>query len=131
MLFCFVGYLGVRRLPFGAVEGIGIGIFIGFSCDYCVHIVQIFYHSIHAAKQIPRQLIKMEAIANIVCHHAGPSLYGAALTTCGSCLPLLFCRMGVLSQFGELIIMVTSTSMMLAFTFLLPMLTILAENPCR
>ena len=130
ILICFVGYLGNRGLPFGAVEGIGIGIFIGFSCDYCVHISKIFDEALGHAKSVPTIDIPISSVAEATCKHCGPSLYGAALTTCWACFPLLFCRMNVLSQFGELIIMVTFTSLLLSMTFLLPVFIIFSHGPC-
>ena len=94
VLICFVGYLVQRGYRLGIVEAIATTIFIGFACDYCVHIAQVHASMRHAsvaeqrggggggggAERLTRTLV-----------HAGPSLYGAALTTVGAALPLLFC----------------------------------------
>ena len=78
-----------------------------------------------------RSHVSLQGITCVVFHHAGPSLYGAALTTAGSCFPLIFCRMKILRQMGELIIMCTITALLLGLTFLGPLLAILCENPLR
>ena len=49
----------------------------------------------------------------------------------GSCFPLIFCRMKILRQMGELIIMCTITALLLSLTFLGPVLCILTENPLK
>ena len=40
VLVCFVGYLEQRGYGLGIVEAIATTIFIGFACDYCVHVAQ-------------------------------------------------------------------------------------------
>lgn len=101
VLFCFMGWLGLRGFPFGAIEGIGIGIFIGFSCDYCVHVSQAYFVDLRGDRKLFKEKKEgmkeyfynvaivssdenphpLKSVAETVFHHAGPSLYGAALTT--------------------------------------------------
>ena len=41
VLVSFVGYLSARGYTFGVVEAIATTIFIGFACDYCVHVLSV------------------------------------------------------------------------------------------
>ncbi|KOO27414.1 hypothetical protein Ctob_009964 [Chrysochromulina tobinii] len=42
VLICFIGYLVERGYELGVIEAIATTIFIGFACDYCVHIGQVY-----------------------------------------------------------------------------------------
>ena len=122
VLICFVGYLVQRGYRMGIVEAIATTIFIGFACDYCVHIAQV--HSAQrggggggrGAERLTRTL-----------EHAGPSLYGAALTTVGAALPLLFCFVVVFRQMGEFISVCTCFSFAVALTLIAPATCVAAD----
>merc|ERR1719502_99752 len=150
ILFVFIGYVAQRGYAFGIVESIALSLFIGFSCDYCVHIAQIYAHEkshhghkehgdqadgkagshggSHSSGHTPRAANQETILVNVIVH-AAPSLYGAALTSAGACLPLVFCQIMVFSEMGELVIMCTVTSLTLAVTFLAPWLCFLSEKP--
>ena len=49
---------------------------------------------------------------------AAPSVFGAAVTTIGSCAPLLACEIQILSKMGEYIVMCTVFSLAIALTML-------------
>ena len=53
---------------------------------------------------------------------AGPSLFGAALTTIAAAAPLLFCRVLLFRQMGEFILACTILSLLVAMTLLVPLL---------
>ena len=65
--------------------------------------------------------------------HAGPSLYGAALTTVGAALPLLFCYVVVFRQMGEFISVCTGFSFAVALTLIAPAVCVAADlaGGCR
>lgn len=122
ILLCFLGYVASRGLPFGPVEAVALTVFIGFACDYCVHIAQLHH--------LWRPLLPLrggEAVFSRILTHAGPSLYGAALTTVGACVPLLWCQVIVFVEFGELILVCALISLAVALTLLAPALS-LAED---
>jgi len=74
--------VAICQWPLGAMEALSITIFVGMSCDYCLHIAHAFMHS-----QAPSAHLKVrEALAII-----GNSVLGAAVTTFGSCIFLLLC----------------------------------------
>ena len=74
--------VAICQWPLGAMEAHSITIFVGMSCDYCLHIAHAFMHS-----QAPSAHLKVrEALAII-----GNSVLGAAVTTFGSCIFLLLC----------------------------------------
>ena len=59
--------------------------------------------------------------------HAGPSLYGAALTTVGAALPLLLCYVVVFRQMGEFISVCTCFSFAVALTLIAPAVCVAAD----
>ena len=129
MLVCFVGYLAQRGYGLGIVEAIATTIFIGFACDYCVHISQV-----HASVAVrdgggPRGVERLVRTLT----HAGPSLYGAALTTVGAALPLLFCNVVVFRQMGEFIAVCTCFSFAVALLLIAPAICVVTDSAggCR
>ena len=98
VLNIFFAYLTVRDYTFGMIESIAITIFIGFACDYCVHIAQTHICTI-------AEIGSLDVVHKIkhTLGHAGPALFSSALTTAGSALPLLFCNIFVFRQMGEFI----------------------------
>ena len=113
VLICFLGYLAQRGYAIGAVEAIATTIFIGLSCDYCVHCLQ--------AHRAGGGSLRHTLIS------AGPSLWGAAMTTAGAAAPLLFCRVMPFQQLGEFIIVCTAFSLAISLGLLTPLLSI---SPC-
>ena len=57
--------------------------------------------------------------------HAGPSLYGAALTTVAAAAPLLVCDVLIFRQMGEFIMVVTVLSLLISLSLVAPWLHIL------
>jgi len=110
VLVCFVGYLVERGYELGVVEAIATTIFIGFACDYCVHVAQV-QRSSHGS------------FARVL-EHAGPSLYGAALTTAASAAPLMLCEVVLFQQMGEFIVVCTAISLLVALTLIAPVVHI-------
>ena len=110
VLVCFVGYLTLRGYELGVIEAIATTIFIGLACDYCVHVLQVH-----------------RASGGDLAHtlsHAGPSLFGAAVTTVGSAAPLLFCKVVPFQMLGEFICACTVLSFLVALTLIAPLVTL-------
>ena len=61
----------------------------------------------------------------------GAPLCGAAMTTIGSCLPLLWCEIEILSKLGEFIVTCTTISIGVALTMLAPLLCVFEEGASR
>ena len=146
MLICFGGYLVQRGYRLGIVEAIATTIFIGFACDYCVHVAQV-HAAMHRATRIAPDAAQRgggggggggggsrgaERLARTLMH-AGPSLYGAALTTVGAALPLLFCYVVVFRRMGEFISVCTGFSFAVALTLIAPAVCVAADvaDACR
>ena len=115
VLVCFVGYLSQRGFQLGVIEAIATTIFIGFACDYCVHVCQVHRSS-------------SGSLAHTLCH-AGPSLYSAALTTAGAAAPLLACRIVIFRQLGEFIVVCTAISLGVALSLIAPAMDALGRRP--
>ena len=68
---------------FGAIEAVGVTVFIGMSVDYALHIAHGYHSSQHKTR-----LEKVRATLT----HLGVSILGGAITTGGSAVFLLFCK---------------------------------------
>lgn len=115
VLICFVGYLAQRGFRLGVIEAVATTIFIGFACDYCVHVCQV-----HRGGSLARTLA-----------HAGPSLFSAALTTIAAATPLMACRILIFRQMGEFIVVCTSISLGVALSLVAPGLDLLRNRTRR
>ena len=110
VLACFMGYLVQRGGALGVMEAIAATIFIGFSCDYAVHVLQAHRNGGHRLA--------------VTLAHAGPSLTSAALTTAGAAAPLLFARIMLFRTFAEYIIVCTVLSLAVSLTLIAPLIDI-------
>ena len=125
------------RYALGVVEAIATTIFIGIACDYCVHVCSVAAN-VRAHGHRPRDCMgestrngedpassaAAAAMAQLL-GHAGPSLYGAALTTVAAAAPLLVCDVLIFRQMGEFIMVVTVLSLLISLSLVAPWLHIL------
>jgi multidrug efflux pump subunit AcrB len=114
----------VLRWTFGAIEAIGLILFVGFSVDYTLHVAEAFHHA------------PMPKVENAL-HHVGWAVVSAAFTTTGSAFFLFFCTVQVFVKFGGAIILNSAWSLLFALVFFPALLTILparyheeAYEPC-
>jgi hypothetical protein len=147
VLVAFIGYLSARGYALGVVEAVATTIFIGFACDYCVHVLSVAEHTHrHAASAAAAAAAAASAASasaaaatsasapasasydaaprlplSETLGRAAPSLYGAALTTVAAAAPLLFCRVLLFQQMGEFIVVCTSISLLCALTLIAPL----------
>ena len=105
----------IMNWSLGAMEALSITIFVGMSCDYCLHIAHAFMHS-HAKNA---HLKVREALAII-----GNSVLGAAVTTFGSCIFLLLCSIVFFFKMGIIIAINTICSVWFALVFFPALLTL-------
>ena len=99
-LFSVMGY------TFGAIEAIGVTIFVGMSVDYSLHLAHAFHHATGTSRKRKLQ----DALTAL-----GVSILGGAITTGGASIFLLFCRIYLFVQLGVMMLMNTLT----AFTYTL------------
>ena len=93
IVLTLLGFLfGILQWTFGAIEAVGVTIFVGMSVDYCLHTAHGYAHS---AEETRKGKVT-EALT-----HLGVSILGAFITTAGSTLFLfptwiyLFYQLGV------------------------------------
>ena len=116
IVITLLGFLfSIMQYTFGAIEAVGVTIFVGMSVDYSLHVG----HAFHAATSRSREGKMREALTTI-----GVSIFGGALTTAGSSIFLLFCHIYLFHQLG--VMMLTNTLVALAYTLfcLCPILVI-------
>jgi len=105
----------VMQWSLGAMEALSITVFVGMSCDYCLHIAHAFMHS--NATSAPLKV--REALAII-----GNSVLGAAVTTFGSCIFLLLTTIVFFYKMGIIIAVNTICSLWFALVFFPSLLTL-------
>jgi len=116
VLTCLLGVLiGVMGRPFGAIEALSIIVLAGMSVDASLHIA----HSYDHAKQTT-----MLGRAQQTLGQTGPSVLFGAITTAGAAAILGFCEIALFNDFGMVIALNTSFSLVIAFFFLLPALLV-------
>merc|ERR1711871_1643723 len=108
-LFAVLGY------TFGAIEAVGVTIFVGMSVDYALHMAH-GYHSAHGAT-------RFEKIRDALTH-LGISIIGGAITTAGAAIFLFFCHMYLFIQLGTMMFMNTVLALFFSLIFLSSMLMV-------
>jgi hypothetical protein len=101
-MICLMGW------PLGAMEALSVTIFVGLACDYCLHLAHAFKHSTACSGKL-----RVRQALTVV----GNSILGAAITTAGSCLFLLFCVIVFFKKMGLVIIFNTLGSVYFALVF--------------
>ena len=131
LIVIFIGYLASRSYEFGPAEAIAVSIFVGFACDYCVHVAQVHHRTSQSLRDELRcasAATRSERAMTTTIAHTGPALFGAGLTTVGSCVPLIACEIQILARLGEYIVCCTVFSLGVALTMLAPLLCVAAES---
>ena len=108
-LFAVLGY------TFGAIEAVGVTIFVGMSVDYALHMAH-GYHSAHGST-------RFEKIRDALTH-LGISIIGGAVTTAGAAVFLFFCHMYLFVQLGTMMFMNTVLALFYSMIFLTAMLRV-------
>merc|ERR1711871_590255 len=109
-LFAVLGY------TFGAIEAVGVTIFVGMSVDYALHMAH-GYHSAHGST-------RFEKIRDALTH-LGISIIGGAVTTAGAAVFLFFCHMYLFVQLGTMMFMNTTLALYFSL-FFMPALLVIA-----
>merc|ERR1711871_513687 len=109
-LFAVLGY------TFGAIEAVGVTIFVGMSVDYALHMAH-GYHAIHEKTRYG----KVKGALT----HLGVSILGGAITTAGAAIFLFFCHLYFFIQLGTMMFMNTTLALFYSL-FFMPALLVIA-----
>lgn len=121
IFLCLGGVIfAMFKIPFGAVEALGISIFIGLSANYSLHVVHAYYH----AKGINR----VEKVTEAIFAVGGP-IVASALSTMGASAFLFGCRTWVFVELGILVCSITAMALLYSMTFLLAWLALAGPLP--
>lgn len=85
---------GIAGYPFGAIEAVGVTIFVGLSVDYILHAA----HGYSESKKTQRRDKVTDMLTRL-----GISIVGGAATTAGSCIFLFFCHIFLFVQLGVML----------------------------
>jgi len=111
-----IGFLfAIMQYTFGAIEAVGITIFVGMSVDYALHMAH-GYHSIHAKTRFG----KVQGALT----HLGVSILGGAITTAGASIFLFFCHLYFFIQLGTMMFMNTTLALLFSMIFMPALLVI-------
>jgi hypothetical protein len=120
IVICLAGLMfGAFGWTFGVVEAIGLIVFVGFSVDYSLHIIEAYNQSGHSARfaRVREALVQ-----------AGSAVFSAAVTSLGAGTFILFCSIKVFVQFGMVVILNTCLSMLFSFCFLCAVLMVIGPT---
>merc|ERR1712072_894249 len=116
IVMTLVGFLfAVMGYTFGAIEAVGVTIFVGMSVDYGLHMAHGF-HSAHGSN-------RFEKVRDALTH-LGISIIGGAVTTAGAAVFLFFCHMYLFIQLGTMMFMNTVLALFFSLIFLSTMLMV-------
>merc|ERR1711871_1192105 len=109
---------GILGWTFGAIEAVGVTIFVGMSVDYCLHTAHAYSHS----ESKTRRGKVTDALT-----HMGISILGAFITTAGSTLFLFPTHIYLFYQLG--LMMFANTVLAVLFSFFFLSTTLMAAGP--
>jgi len=111
--------------PFGAVEAVGLIVFVGFSVDYSLHLAESFNQSTGNTRFYKAQ----EAL-----RRTGGAVSAAAITSALAGLPILLCKIQVFVKFGLTVVFNTGLSLVFSLGFFMSVLMIIGPvdsfGPC-
>ncbi|KAL3920264.1 MAG: hypothetical protein SGILL_003350 [Bacillariaceae sp.] len=121
IFFCLGGIIfSMFKIPFGAVEALGISIFIGLSANYSLHVVHAYHHS----RSDTRNAKVKEAVFAV-----GSPIVASAFSTMGASAFLFGCRTWVFVELGILVCSITAMALLYSMTFLLAWLAMTGPLP--
>lgn len=117
VIICLAALMfGVMNWTFGAVEAIGLIVFVGFSVDYSLHMAESFNQS--------REKLRFNKVQDAMLRTGG-AIFAAAVTSTLAGLPILLCTIRVFVKFGITIVLNTALSLFFSLGFLCALLTII------
>merc|ERR1711871_28000 len=112
----------VAQYRFGAIEAVGVTIFVGMSVDYSLHLGHAYNHSLGHSRRSKLR----DALSSI-----GVSIFGGAITTAGASFFLVWCRIFLFVQLGVMMLSNTVTAFVYTLICLGTCLAILGPvNKC-
>lgn len=129
---CMVWFIAVvLGWPLGPVEVLGLIIFIGYSVTYSLHIVHKYreYIMLTIGDDLTKRERRQQAVKGTLKDMTG-ALFGSAVTTLGSTIPLFFCTITIFVKIATLLFAVTVFSMAYAMNGLPAALLCFGPVPC-
>jgi hypothetical protein len=120
IVICLAGLMfGVLGWSFGAVEAIGLIVFVGFSVDYSLHMVEAYNQSAYSSRF---------ARAREALLQTGSAVFSAGVTSLGAGGFILCCTINVFVQFGMVVIFNTILSLLFSLFFLCALLMVIGPT---
>jgi len=117
VIICLAALMfGVMGWTFGAVEAIGLIVFVGFSVDYSLHMAESFNQS--------KEKLRFNKVQDAMLRTGG-AVFAAAVTSTLAGIPILLCTIRVFVKFGVTIVLNTALSLFFSLGFLCALLTII------
>jgi hypothetical protein len=117
VIICLAGIMfGIMGWKFGAVEAVGLIVFVGFSVDYSLHMAESYSQS----KEIRRMAKVQDAV-----RRTGGAVFAAAVTSALAGFPILLCTIQVFVKFGVTIVLNTFLSLFFSLGFLVALLMLI------
>ena len=112
----------------GAVEAVALSVVVGLSVDYCLHLAEA-YTDLLSHILLHEILFSRYAVMKRILSDIGIPLLNAAATTVLATIPLIFCTIKPLVQFGLIMVISISVSILFAIFMFVPMLLVVGPRP--
>ncbi|KAJ9465288.1 Protein dispatched [Diplonema papillatum] len=112
----------------GAVEAVALSVVIGLSVDYCLHFAEAYLDIVHTIARDNLEFSRT-AVVQRVLSSMGLPLINAALTTILATVPLCFCTVLPLKQFGFVMLLSIVFSIAFSICLFVPLLLIVGPRP--
>merc|ERR1711988_778822 len=120
IVITLLGFLfGIVGFTFGAIEAVGVTIFVGMSVDYCLHLAHGYHSSTHSTRR--------EKIQDALTH-LGVSIVMGAITTGGLLFSYFFVIYICFYQLGMMMFFNTIFALYFSLVFLSAMLISVGPN---
>ncbi|KAJ9465286.1 Circumsporozoite protein [Diplonema papillatum] len=114
----------------GAVEAVALSVVIGLSADYCLHVAEAYLDLVQVVGDESFTFSRSAVVERVVAD-IGPPLINAAATTVLSTVPLLFCTVIPLRQFGFVLLLSIVFSIVYTLFLFVPLLLVVGPKPFK
>jgi len=129
IVVCMLGFFVVKDWTLGAVEAISLGIVVGLSVDYSLHLSHAYVDQeinkdVLAKSSISQRYVRTRGAVREI----GSSIFAAAATTIVSMLPLFFTKIRPFEIIGTIVAMTSFLAILFTMGFKVALLTLVGPE---
>ena len=115
----------------GPVEAVALSVVVGMSVDYCLHVAESYIDVTTYLEGKEERFFSRVAVMRKTMSLMALPLCNAACTTVLASAPLLFCQIKPLAQFGLVMVVSISLSLIFAIFCFAPLLMVVGPRPYK